>query len=50
MRELNQFSRIWPEENRPEDNPRNTLTMIDNRFNALAYWDNPQGESLFCRT
>lgn len=23
---------------------RNTLTMIDNRFNALAYWDNPKSD------
>ncbi len=27
-----------------KDNLRNTLRMIDNRFNALAYWDNPNGE------
>jgi hypothetical protein len=26
------------------DNLRNTLTMIDNRFNALAHWDNPKGD------
>jgi hypothetical protein len=26
------------------DNLRNTLTMIDNRFNALAHWDNPAGD------
>jgi len=24
-----------------EDNLRNTLRMIDNRFNSLAHWDNP---------
>jgi len=23
---------------------RNTLSMIDNRFNALAHWDNPKGD------
>ncbi|KOG02180.1 Uncharacterized protein ABJ98_1330 [Pseudomonas syringae pv. aceris] len=23
---------------------RNTLTMIDNRFNALVHWDNPKGD------
>lgn len=26
------------------DNLRNTLTMIDNRFNALAHWDNPEAD------
>lgn len=26
-----------------EENLRNTLRMIDNRFNALAHWDNPEG-------
>ena len=26
------------------ENLRNTLTMIDNRFNALAHWDNPKGD------
>ena len=26
-----------------KENLRNALQMIDNRFNALAYWDNPQG-------
>ncbi|SNS85533.1 DUF1852 domain-containing protein [Pseudomonas segetis] len=25
-------------------NLRNTLTMIDNRFNTLAHWDNPKGD------
>ena len=25
-----------------QDNLRNTLVMIDNRFNSLAYWDNPK--------
>lgn len=29
---------------RRQQNLRNTLTMIDNRFNALASWDNPQGD------
>lgn len=27
-----------------EENLRNTLRMIDNRFNALAHWDNPKGD------
>ena len=27
-----------------EENLRNTLRMIDNRFNALARWDNPAGD------
>ncbi|APP05068.1 MULTISPECIES: DUF1852 domain-containing protein [Vibrio] len=27
-----------------QDNLRNALRMIDNRFNALAHWDNPTGE------
>ena len=27
-----------------QQNLRNTLTMIDNRFNALAHWDNPNGD------
>ncbi|HHP0489563.1 TPA: DUF1852 domain-containing protein [Vibrio harveyi] len=26
------------------DNLRNALRMIDNRFNALAHWDNPTGD------
>jgi hypothetical protein len=43
IRELQPTSRIWPGENR-EENLRNTLTMIDNRFNALAYWDNPKSD------
>ncbi|OLS60447.1 DUF1852 domain-containing protein [Pseudomonas putida] len=29
---------------RRRENLRNTLRMIDNRFNALAHWDNPQGD------
>lgn len=29
---------------RRQQNLRNTLMMIDNRFNALASWDNPQGD------
>ena len=29
---------------RREENLRNTLTMIDNRFNALAHWDNPKAD------
>lgn len=27
-----------------EENLRNTLKMINNRFNALAHWDNPKGD------
>lgn len=27
-----------------EENLRNTLKMINNRFNSLAEWDNPQGD------
>ncbi len=27
-----------------QENLRNTFSMIDNRFNALAHWDNPQGD------
>ncbi|MCS2608919.1 DUF1852 domain-containing protein [Halomonas dongshanensis] len=27
-----------------QENLRNALTMIDNRFNALAHWDNPKGD------
>lgn len=27
-----------------QKNLRNTLVMIDNRFNSLAHWDNPKGE------
>jgi hypothetical protein len=27
-----------------QENVRNTLKMIDNRFNALAHWDNPNGD------
>jgi hypothetical protein len=27
-----------------EENLRNTFRMIDNRFNALAHWDNPKGD------
>ncbi|MDR6582391.1 hypothetical protein HBH1_01835 [Herbaspirillum sp. BH-1] len=27
-----------------QENLRNTFRMIDNRFNALAHWDNPTGE------
>jgi len=30
--------------NSRQENLRNTLKMIDNRFNALAHWDNPQGD------
>jgi hypothetical protein len=29
---------------RRRDNLRNTLRMIDNRFNSLARWDNPTGD------
>lgn len=27
-----------------QENLRDTLKMIDNRFNALAHWDNPKGD------
>lgn len=27
-----------------QENLRNTLKMINNRFNSLAYWDNPQND------
>jgi len=27
-----------------QENLRNTLTMINNRFNSLAHWDNPKGD------
>ncbi|WP_273868811.1 DUF1852 domain-containing protein [Serratia odorifera] len=27
-----------------QQNLRNTLVMIDNRFNTLAHWDNPKGD------
>jgi len=27
-----------------QENLRSTLKMIDNRFNALAHWDNPKGD------
>ena len=27
-----------------QENLRNTLRMIDNRFNSLAHWDNPTGD------
>ncbi|HTF97483.1 MAG TPA: DUF1852 domain-containing protein [Cellvibrio sp.] len=27
-----------------QENLRNTLRMINNRFNALAHWDNPKGD------
>lgn len=29
---------------RRRENLRDTLSMIDNRFNALAHWDNPNGD------
>ncbi|MGI9831247.1 putative oxygenase MesX, partial [Vibrio vulnificus] len=29
---------------RRQDNLRNALRMIDNRFNAMASWDNPTGD------
>ena len=29
--------------NSRKENLRNTLRMIDNRFNSLANWDNPTG-------
>ncbi len=30
--------------NNRQENLRNALRMIDNRFNALAHWDNPRGD------
>lgn len=37
------FANLARGENRQE-NLRNTLTMIDNRFNSLAYWDNAKSD------
>jgi hypothetical protein len=37
------FANLARGENRRE-NLRNALKMIDNRFNALASWDNPEGD------
>ena len=37
------FANLARGENR-EENLRNTLTMINNRFNSLAHWDNPNGD------
>lgn len=37
------FANLARGDNRRE-NLRNALRMIDNRFNALAYWDNPKGD------
>ncbi|KAA3498273.1 DUF1852 domain-containing protein [Rhizobium rhizogenes] len=37
------FANLARGENRQE-NLRNALKMIDNRFNALAHWDNPKGD------
>ncbi|MGE8349566.1 MAG: DUF1852 domain-containing protein [Pseudomonas protegens] len=37
------FANLARGQNRQE-NLRNTLRMIDNRFNALAHWDNPKGD------
>ena len=37
------FANLARGENRQE-NLRNTLKMIDNRFNTLAHWDNPKGD------
>ncbi|EKT55845.1 DUF1852 domain-containing protein [Providencia sneebia] len=37
------FANLARGENRQE-NLRNTLKMIDNRFNTLAYWDNPKSD------
>ena len=37
------FANLARGENRRE-NLRNALTMIDNRFNALAHWDNPKSD------
>ena len=43
IRVYNQLSNLARGENRQE-NLRNTLVMIDNRFNTLAHWDNPKGD------
>lgn len=37
------FANLARGDNRQE-NLRNALRMIDNRFNALAHWDNPNGD------
>ena len=37
------FANLARGENRQE-NLRNTLVMINNRFNTLAHWDNPKGD------
>lgn len=37
------FANLARGENR-QQNLRSALTMIDNRFNALAHWDNPKGD------
>ena len=37
------FANLARGDNRQE-NLRNTLVMIDNRFNSLACWDNPKGD------
>ena len=37
------FANLARGDNR-QQNLRNTLAMIDNRFNALAHWDNPKGD------
>lgn len=37
------FANLARGKNRQE-NLRNTLTMMDKRFNTLAYWDNPKGD------
>jgi len=37
------FANLARGENR-QNNLRNALNMIDNKFNALAHWDNPNGD------
>ncbi|MBC7003183.1 DUF1852 domain-containing protein [Photobacterium sp. BZF1] len=37
------FANLARGDNR-QDNLRNALRMIDNRFNAVAHWDNPNGD------
>lgn len=37
------FANLARGQNR-QQNLRNTLVMIDNRFNSLAHWDNPKGD------
>jgi hypothetical protein len=38
------FANLARGENHRQENLRNTLAMIDNRFNTLAHWDNPKSD------